>query len=60
MKLNCLKYAIEIIPEDYIEEIYLESVLGLTKEGMEATATRKTHIGMSHTFAYVEIKKAGI
>jgi len=60
MKLNCLTYAVEIIPENDVEKVYLESVLGFTKDVMEATATRKTIIGMSHTLTYVEIKKAGI
>ena len=58
MKLKCERYAVEIIPENTTEEIYLETVLGLTSSGMEATATRKSPIGMEHVFAYVEIKKA--
>ena len=56
MKLRVNRYTIEIIPEDNIDEAYIEEVLGLKENHQNALCTRINSIGLS-CIAYIQIKK---
>ena len=58
MKVKFGRLAIEIIPENPQDEIYLESLLNLHKKGDQAIAERVSLFGLDHTWAYLEIKRA--
>ena len=57
MRLVAKRDSIQIIPENEIDEAYIEEVLGLKQRGDTAVAVRVSPIGLDHTLAFVQILK---
>lgn len=58
MRVKYLKHAIEVIPENDLDEVYLESVLDLKEEGEQAIAERVAVLGLPFAWAFLEIKRS--
>ncbi len=58
MKVEYKKTSIQIIPENGQDEIYLEAVLDLHKNGNRAIAERIGVMGFDYEWVYLEIKKS--
>ncbi len=59
MKVEYKNHSIDIIPEDAKDEVYLESVLALHKNGDTAIAERIAPMGLDQAWAYLKIRKGG-
>ena len=57
MKIEFRRSSIQIIPQTDQDEVYLEAVTGLKKEGEECIAKRVAPHGLSHAWAYLEVKQ---
>ena len=57
MRMVITKTSIRIVPDNEIDEAYLESVLGLENKGDSARAVRVAPFGRDLSLAYVEITK---
>ena len=55
MKLEVSRFCIRVIPENDMDEAYLEEVMRLRKAGETAVAKRVNAVGMS-CWAYMEIR----
>lgn len=59
MKMEVKRSRIEIIPENKIDEAYIEEVLGLKEEGDTCVCRREDAMGLS-ALAYIYIEKIEI
>lgn len=57
MKLKVERYGIEIIPEDKIDEAYIEEVLGLKEANSSIKLKRINAMGLS-CIAYLQTEKS--
>lgn len=55
MKLIVNRYSLDIVPESPIEEAYLETVLGLKRQGDSVPLVRQNAIGLS-CWGHAEVK----
>ncbi len=56
MKLQIGRNGIHLIPEGWVDEAYIEEVLGLKKEGDTVFCERKNGTGLS-CIAYLQIRR---
>jgi len=60
MRINLHRDSLDVIPDSLTDEVFLEMVLGLKKEGDTVQAKRVAPMGLPLAWAYLEIKKAEV